>query len=176
MTSEGIAIRPARQDDVDTIVLFNAAMALETERRRLDRATLRQGILAFLKNRGYGFYIVAELRGDTSHKPVGQLMITYEWSDWRNGAFWWIQSVYVVPDQRGLGVFRAMHAHILVKAKADPCVCGLRLYVERDNRRAQTVYQRVGLRPSCYTIYEQDFVLGHTGSEKYTTRSNNEKQ
>jgi GNAT superfamily N-acetyltransferase len=176
MTSEGIVIRPARQDDVDTIVVFNAAMALETEHRRLDRATLRQGILAFLKNPAYGFYIVAELRGDTSHKQVGQLMITYEWSDWRNGVFWWIQSVYVVPDQRGVGVFRAMHAHILVKAKTDPCVCGIRLYVERDNRGAQTVYQRVGLRPSCYTIYEQDFVLGHRVSEKYTTRSNNETQ
>lgn len=176
MTSEGIAIRPARQDDVDTIVMFNAAMALETENRRLDLATLHKGALAFLGSPGYGFYILAELPEDKSSKPVGQLMITYEWSDWRNGAFWWIQSVYVVPDRRGLGVFRAMHAYILVKAKADPRVCGIRLYVERDNRGAQTVYQRVGLRPSCYTIYEQDFVLGPTVSEKDTTRSNNEKQ
>ncbi|WHZ27395.1 MAG: Acetyltransferase, GNAT family [Nitrospira sp.] len=176
MTSEGIAIRPARQDDVDTIVMFNAAMALETENRRLDLATLHKGTLAFLGSPEYGFYILAELPKDKSSKPVGQLMITYEWSDWRNGTFWWIQSVYVVPDRRGLGVFRAMHDYIFAKAKTDPSVCGIRLYVEQDNRGAQTVYQRVGLRPSCYTIYEQDFVLGPTVSEKDTTRSNNEKQ
>ncbi len=158
---ERIHIRPARQDDVEAIVMFNAAMALETENRGLDLATLRKGSLAFLESPGYGFYIVAELPEDTNYKPVGQLMITYEWSDWRNGVFWWIQSVYVVPDRRGLGVFRAMHDHILVKAKADPRVCGIRLYVERENHRAQTVYQHVGLTPSVYTIFEQDFVLGH---------------
>lgn len=161
MTSDGIVIRPARQDDRDTIVMFNAAMALETERRQLDLATLRQGTLAFLQSPAYGFYIVAQLPADTSDKPVGQLMITYEWSDWRNGVFWWIQSVYVVPDRRGIGVFRAMYNYILIEAKADPRVCGVRLYVERDNRRAQTVYQRVGLSPSVYMIFERDFVLGH---------------
>ncbi|MDF0652669.1 MAG: GNAT family N-acetyltransferase [Nitrospira sp. LK265] len=158
---ERIHIRPASQDDLDTIVMFNAAMALETEHRQLDLATLRQGALALLQSPGYGFYIVAALPGDKGYKPVGQLMITYEWSDWRNGAFWWIQSVYVEPPQRGLGVFRAMHDHILVRARADPRVCGIRLYVERENRRAQTVYQRVGLAPSVYTVFEQDFVLGH---------------
>src|SRR5574337_694034 len=152
---EAIHIRPACQDDLETIVMFNAAMALETERRHLDLAILRQGSLALLESPAYGFYIVAELPEDTSYKPVGQLMITYEWSDWRNGAFWWIQSVYVEPHRRGLGVFRAMHDHILVRAKADPRVCGLRLYVERENRRAQTVYQHVGLTPSAYTLFEQ---------------------
>jgi GNAT superfamily N-acetyltransferase len=161
MTIDRIHIRPASQDDVDTIVMFNAAMALETERRRLDLATLREGTLAFLRSPGYGFYVLAELPEAKRYKPVGQLMITYEWSDWRNGVFWWIQSVYVVPDRRGLGVFRAMHDHILLRAKADPRVCGIRLYVERENRRAQTVYQRVGLSPSVYTVFEQDFVLGH---------------
>jgi GNAT superfamily N-acetyltransferase len=157
---EPIRIRPACQDDLETIVMFNAAMALETERRHLDLATLRQGSLALLETPGYGFYIVAELPEDNGYKPVGQLMITYEWSDWRNGAFWWIQSVYVVPDRRGMGVFRAMYDHILVEAKANPSVCGIRLYVERENRGAQTVYQRVGLTPSVYTVFEQDFVLG----------------
>ena len=77
---------------------------------------------------------MAELAEDKSHKPIGQLMVTYEWSDWRNGLFWWIQSVYVVPDRRRMGVFRAMYDHILVKAKAEPRVCGIRLYVERENR------------------------------------------
>jgi ribosomal protein S18 acetylase RimI-like enzyme len=171
MMIERIHIRPARQDDVDTIVVFNAAMALETERRRLDLATLRKGILAFLGSPMYGFYVVAELLEDNSYKLVGQLMITYEWSDWRNGVFWWIQSVYVVPDRRGLGVFRALHDHILVQAKADSQVCGIRLYVERENRRAQNVYRRVGLLPSIYTVYEQDFVFEHPVPEKYTRSS-----
>lgn len=168
MLIEHVHIRPACQDDVDTIVMFNAAMALETEQRRLDLVTLREGALAFLKSPEYGFYIVAELPEDKSYKSIGQLMITYEWSDWRNGAFWWIQSVYVVPDRRGQGVFRAMHDHIVVKAKADTRVCGIRLYVERENRRAQAVYQRVGLTPSVYTVFEKDFVLGHEVFHKQT--------
>jgi GNAT superfamily N-acetyltransferase len=159
--TELIHIRLASQDDLEIIVTFNAAMALETERRQLDLATLRQGTLALLESPAYGFYILAELPEENNYKPVGQLMITYEWSDWRNGAFWWIQSVYVEPNRRGLGVFRAMHDHILVRAKADSRVCGLRLYVERENRRAQSVYQRLGLTPSAYTVFEQDFVLGH---------------
>jgi GNAT superfamily N-acetyltransferase len=159
MTRETIHIRPATRDDVDTIIEFNRAMALETESRRLDLATLRKGILAFLGSPGYGFYLVAEFPEDKSRKPVGQLMITYEWSDWRNGVFWWIQSVYVSPERRGLGVFRAMHDYIIAKAKADPRICGVRLYVERQNHNAQTVYQRVGLVPSRYAVYEQDFVL-----------------
>lgn len=165
MTSEGIVIRPARHDDVDTIVGFNAAMALETEGRNLDLATLREGTLAFLDNSGYGFYVVAELHQHKGHKPVGQLMITYEWSDWRNGIFWWIQSVYVLPDRRGMGVFRNMYDHIVVKAKTEPRVCGIRLYVDRENVKAQSVYKRVGLYPSMYTLFEQDFVLGMRISE-----------
>ena len=166
MASESIQIRPATRDDADAIVEFNRAMALETENRRLDLATLRAGTLAFLESSGYGFYIIAELQEDKGRKPVGQLMMTYEWSDWRNGVFWWIQSLYVAPERRGRGVFRAMYDHILAKAKTDPKVCGIRLYVERENRSAQTVYQRVGLVPSVYTVYEQDFVLGHGAFKK----------
>ena len=166
MARESIQIRPATRDDADTIVEFNRAMALETENRQLDLPTLRQGILAFLESSEYGFYIIAELPEDKGRKPVGQLMMTYEWSDWRNGVFWWIQSVYVAPERRGRGVFRAMYDHILAKAKTDPKVCGIRLYVERENRSAQTVYQRVGLVPSVYTVYEQDFVLGHEAVQK----------
>ena len=160
MTSESILIRQAVQDDAETLVEFNRAMALETEHRQLDRATLRKGTLALLEDSSYGFYILAELSEEQGRKPVGQLMITYEWSDWRNGIFWWIQSVYVDPVWRRRGVYRAMHRHILAKAKADPQVCGIRLYVERENRRAQNVYQGVGLTPSVYTVFEQDFVLG----------------
>lgn len=164
MRPESITIRPAVWDDADTIIEFNKAMALETESRRLDLATLRKGVLACLGSSEHGFYIVAELSEDRSPEPIGQLMITYEWSDWRNGVFWWIQSVYVAPDRRGLGVFRTMYNHIVIKAKADSRVCGIRLYVERDNHNAQGVYQRVGLTPSVYTVFEQDFVFGHDTS------------
>jgi GNAT superfamily N-acetyltransferase len=160
MTSEEIHIRPASINDTDTIVKFNAAIALETENRHLDQIRLRKGIAALLTSSEYGFYIIAEHPNMDGPKPVGQLMVTFEWSDWRNGIFWWVQSVYVVPERRREGIFRAMHDHIAAKAKADPRICGIRLYVERENHRAQSVYQHVGLFPSVYTVYEQDFVLG----------------
>jgi ribosomal protein S18 acetylase RimI-like enzyme len=86
-------------------------------------------------------------------------MVTYEWSDWRNGLFWWVQSVYVAPAWRRRGVYRTIHDYTMARAQADPQVCGIRLYVEQENRTAQTVYQRVGLAPSGYAVYEQDFVL-----------------
>jgi ribosomal protein S18 acetylase RimI-like enzyme len=86
-------------------------------------------------------------------------MVTYEWSDWRNGVFWWVQSVYVAPAWRRHGVYRTIHDYTMARAQADPQVCGIRLYVEQDNLTAQTVYQRVGLAPSSYAVYEQDFVL-----------------
>lgn len=160
---ETIHIRPAARGDVDTIIEFNRAMALETESRQLDLALLRRGGLALVDSPEYGFYILAECTEDKSHKPIGQLMVTYEWSDWRNGLFWWIQSVYVVPNWRHMGVFRAMYNDILAKARAEPRVCGIRLYVERENHRAQTVYQRMGLLSSPYIVYEQDFILGRSG-------------
>jgi GNAT superfamily N-acetyltransferase len=161
LTFGDIRIRPAQADDVDVIASFSAAMALETERRRLDLATLRQGTLSLVENPAFGFLQVAEVTDGMSTQLVGQLMVTYEWSDWRNGAFWWIQSVYVVPAWRRRGIFRRMHAAILTAAKARPDVCGIRLYVETDNHVAQSVYRRVGLMPSCYTVYEEDFSLAH---------------
>lgn len=91
-------------------------------------------------------------------------MITYEWSDWRNALFWWIQSVYVEQAWRRQGVFRSMHAKVIERAKADPGVCGVRLYVESENRIAQEVYRKVGLKPSSYAVFENDFVLGHQQS------------
>lgn len=103
--------------------------------------------------------MVAELSQSGTLQLVGQLMITFEWSDWRNAVFWWVQSVYVAPAFRRQGVYRTMHDSIVAQAKHDPTVCGIRLYVEQDNRTAQAVYQRVGLTPSAYAVYEQDFVL-----------------
>jgi len=103
--------------------------------------------------------MVAEVSEAGRHRLVGQLMITFEWSDWRNGVFWWVQSVYVAPAWRRQGVYRTLHDYIVAKAKADPQVCGIRLYVEQENRTAQIAYERVGLAPSAYRVYEQDFVL-----------------
>lgn len=156
---EQILVRPARREDVDSIVAFSAAMALETEGRRLDLARLCEGTLSLLSAPERGFFMVAEILEADRHRLIGQLMITFEWSDWRNAAFWWVQSVYVAPAWRRQGVYRTMYDHIVAKAKADPQVCGIRLYVERDNHTAQTVYQHVGLASSVYAVYEQDFVL-----------------
>ncbi|HEX5549526.1 MAG TPA: GNAT family N-acetyltransferase, partial [Nitrospira sp.] len=101
-----LTIRPAGRDDVDSIVAFSAAMAMETEQRRLDHARLREGTQSLLSTPSLGFFMVAEVQIAQRPVLVGQLMITYEWSDWRNGVFWWIQSVYVDPNWRRRGVFR----------------------------------------------------------------------
>jgi GNAT superfamily N-acetyltransferase len=159
MMHNAFLIRPATMDDVLTIVGFNAAMAHETEHRQLDPARLREGVCTVLDTPEHGFYVLAESQQSGLQHVVGQLMITFEWSDWRNGVFWWVQSVYVTPEWRRRGVYRAMHDHIFAKAKDDPKVCGIRLYVEQQNHRAQAAYQRIGLRPSGYQVYEQDFVL-----------------
>ena len=156
---ESLLIRPATLKDVNQIVAFNAAMALETEHRRLDLIRLRQGVVAVVTTPAHGLYLVAELPGTDRPSLVGQLMVTFEWSDWRNGVFWWIQSVYVDPPHRGKGVFRALHTHLAEKAQTDPQVCGIRLYVEENNHHAQTVYHRVGLARSRYRVFEHDFVL-----------------
>ena len=164
-----LIIRAANLDDVESIITFSAAMALETENRHLDVMRLREGSLSLLNTPSYGFFMVAEIRDGEQRRLIGQLMITYEWSDWRNGVFWWIQSVYVALPWRRQGVFRRMHDVIVGQAKADPRVCGIRLYVEQDNRTAQTVYQRVGLSPSAYAVFEQDFVLapGHQAKDSF---------
>ena len=154
-----LTVRPAGTDDVDAIVAFSAAMALETEQRRLEEARLRDGTMTLLRTPSLGFFMVAEVPQAEGPLLVGQLMITYEWSDWRNGVFWWIQSVYVHPAWRRRGVFRRMHDAVMVAAKAATDVCGIRLYVEQDNKTAQTVYQHLLLSPSGYMVYEQDFVL-----------------
>ncbi len=154
-----IAVRPAHRQDLDTLVAFNAAMALETERRVLDRQRLRCGVEAVLASSARGFYVVAETHAEHEPRVVGQLMVTYEWSDWRNGTFWWIQSVYVEPQWRRRGVLRSLHEHILRETRARPDVCGVRLYVEADNTAAQTAYERLGLAASTYRIFERDFIL-----------------
>ncbi|HEY6288735.1 MAG TPA: N-acetyltransferase [Nitrospiraceae bacterium] len=155
-------VRFARPEDAATIVSFSAAMALETEGRRLDLDRLYDGTIALLESPDRGFFMVAELEQADDRRLLGQLMITYEWSDWRNGAFWWIQSVYVDPAWRRQSIFRRMHETVMATAKTSPNVCGVRLYVEENNGAAQAVYRKVGLTPSSYAIFETDFVLART--------------
>jgi ribosomal protein S18 acetylase RimI-like enzyme len=154
-----VRVRGARRADTESLVTFSLAMAWETERRRLDKARLRCGIRAVLSNPHRGSFIIAEVTERGRRRIVGQLMVTSEWSDWRNGVFWWVQSVYVTPAWRRRGIYRSLYQYVLEKAKSDPTVCGIRLYVARTNRIAQTVYRRVGLVKTNYIVYEQDFVL-----------------
>jgi GNAT superfamily N-acetyltransferase len=150
-----IIIRSATLADAATIARFNTGLALETEQITLDNARLLKGVEALLIDSTKGFYIIAE----TESGIVGQLMITYEWSDWRNGVFWWIQSVYVEKAARGTGVFKALFDHIQTLAKSSANVCGLRLYVEKSNDRAKKTYERLAMHLSHYEMYETDFVL-----------------
>lgn len=158
-----VTVRPATPDDLEILTEFSAAMALETEQRTLDRSRLRLGTLSAIQRPDRGQYFVADLRRGTQADTVtvGQLLITYEWSDWRNAQFWWIQSVYVHPAWRRKGVYQRMHRTIIDLARARPDVCGVRLYVEAGNRVAKHVYSRVGLSPTTYEVYESDFVLPH---------------
>ncbi|MGC8884071.1 MAG: GNAT family N-acetyltransferase [Bryobacteraceae bacterium] len=152
---EEIVVRDARPEDAEFLVRGNAAMALETEGLSLDLDRLRAGVFALFDDPSRGRYFIAELGG----RRAGQLMITYEWSDWRNGCFWWIQSVWVEPGLRGRGVFRLLYSHVRALARATPGVCGLRLYVERSNSRAREVYLRCGMHQTGYDVFEEDFVL-----------------
>jgi ribosomal protein S18 acetylase RimI-like enzyme len=157
MTAEDIVIRPARPGDIDQLTCFSAAMARETEQRTLDIDRLRQGTLAVFERADRGTFYVAEHR--PSRVVVGQCLITYEWSDWRNAQFWWIQSVYVDPQWRRRGVYRRLHEAIRQKAQSTPGVCGIRLYVEHSNSIAQSVYEAMDLHRAKYQIWEVDFVL-----------------
>jgi GNAT superfamily N-acetyltransferase len=151
-----ITIRVATPADLETLARWAEAMALETEAKVLDAATIRGGIAAGLADPHKARYLVAEHDG----RAVGTLMLTTEWSDWRNGGWWWIQSVFVAEDARRLGVFRALYAHVEREALATPGVCGLRLYVENDNARAQATYAALGMRDAHYRVFEAEFRRG----------------
>ncbi len=152
-TKVEILIRPARTEDAADIARFNLAMAQETEGKALDPARLRAGVDAVLADARHGFYLVAETDGANA----GCLMVTYEWSDWRNGQWWWLQSVYVPEEFRRRGVFRALHAEAERRARGTAGVIGLRLYVERENVNAQSTYARLGMHDSGYRLYECEF-------------------
>jgi GNAT superfamily N-acetyltransferase len=145
-------IRPALPADLEVIVAANLALAVESEELQLEPATLREGVRQLLDSVQPGQYWVAELDG----RVVGQLLITSEWSDWRNRVVWWIQSVYVVPGARGTGVFRAMYEYIR-RAAQTAGAAGLRLYVDTTNTGAQTVYAAVGMTGEHYKVFEEMF-------------------
>ena len=144
-------IRPARPDDIPTLAEFQIRMAWETESKRLELDTVRAGITAVLDDPAKGFYRVAERDG----RLVGALMITREWSDWRNRFAWYIQSVYVVPEARTQGVFRRLYQHVLDMA-TEHGVHQVRLYVEKSNDPAQRAYRRLGMTPLPYEMFEVD--------------------
>jgi GNAT superfamily N-acetyltransferase len=157
--ADRLIVRQARDADVESIIAFSRAMALETEGRMLDEGRLREGTRSLLDSPAHGFFMVAEASHTDPPRLVGQLMITFEWSDWRNATFWWIQSVYVDPKWRRQGVFKRLHQTVLQQARGRTDVCGLRLYVDKDNPVARATYERIGLIRSPYQIYEVDFVL-----------------
>jgi len=144
-------IRPATAADAETIAAFNAALARESENLALDLPTVRAGVAALLADPAKGRYFVAEIDGELA----GQTMVTYEWSDWRNGTIWWLQSVYVAEKLRRRGVFRALFEHIIDNARRAPDVCALRLYMERHNKIAQAAYARLGLNLGDYVVLER---------------------
>jgi GNAT superfamily N-acetyltransferase len=146
-----IVIRQATATDAAVVCEFNRLLARESEGKDLERALLEPGVRAVLADAHKGCYFLAERDGQI----VGQLGLTYEWSDWRNGWFWWIQSVYVVPAARRQGVFRAMFGHVEEGARADATAIGIRLYVERDNHAAHGTYLSLGLAWTSYGMMEK---------------------
>lgn len=144
-------IRFAKPDDIESLVEFNQAMAMETEGKALDASVLSKGVAAVFEDNRRGFYVVAE----EESRIVGGLLVTYEWSDWRNGWFWWIQSVYVIPEFRGRGIYSLLHQRIKDEGRKRGDVCGYRLYVEKENVRAQKVYEKLGMDETYYLMYEQ---------------------
>lgn len=154
MTEFEITIRDATQDDAQTIAEFNCRLAAETEDKQLDRETVRKGVNALLSDTRRGKYFVA-CTGDG--QIVGQLMHTFEWSDWRNGDIWWLQSVYVHTDFRRQGVFRKLNQHLEQLAESTSGVVGLRLYVENENDRAQDTYRSLEFNEPGYRVMERMF-------------------
>ena len=148
-----IVVRQATLDDSTILSQFNMSMAEETEGRQLDQTTVNAGVKQLFRDSRQGFYLMAEVGGSAR----GSLMITYEWSDWRNGLFWWIQSVYVVPTARRSGVFTALDQYVKKMAQDDNAECGLRLYMEKDNLPARAVYMAMGMDTTPYQVFEDLF-------------------
>ena len=143
--------RVAVADDAATLARFNQAMALETETKTLVEGNLLTAVKTVLSDPRHGFYVVA----DTGREIAGALLVTYEWSDWRNGRFWWLQSVYVRPEHRRRGIYRTLHEFVRNRARSAGGVVGLRLYVERENAAALRTYAALGMNETAYRMYEE---------------------
>jgi ribosomal protein S18 acetylase RimI-like enzyme len=151
MPKPNFTIRQAYASDAPAIADFNRQMAFETEHKKLLPEVILAGVNAMIANPAHGFYLVAENDNDI----VGSLMVTTEWSDWRNGVVWWVQSVYIVETHRRQGIYRALYDEVKRLAADDPSVCGFRLYVEKDNVNAQKTYQSLGMEETDYLMYEE---------------------
>lgn len=145
-----VTVRLGSEKDAQTIADFNIAMAMETESKELCDDVALAGVRGLIDRPQEGFYVVAEMDGEI----VASLMVTKEWSDWRNGVFWWVQSVYVIPAWRKKGVFRRLYEFVRERAVGSGEVCGLRLYVEKDNTAAQKTYLKLGMEETPYKMYE----------------------
>ncbi|QDU78400.1 putative acetyltransferase [Polystyrenella longa] len=145
-----VSIREATTCDIDTLVEYNSQLARETEGKELNRETLRAGLEVLLADSTKGKYLVAEISG----KVVGQVMFTREWSDWRNGEFWWLQSVYIASHFRRQGIFKQLYQAIVERARARTDVVGIRLYVELQNKIAQSTYEQLGMQAAGYSVME----------------------
>jgi GNAT superfamily N-acetyltransferase len=154
-TLNHVKIRLATARDAEQIARFNQAMALETENKVLDWATISAGVERMVASPELGFYLVTEKSNETGIS--GCLGVTFEWSDWRNGLFWWIQSVYIAPDFRAQGVFSSMYQEVTRLAHLEPDVIGVRLYAEQDNQRALSTYFKLGMIETDYRLLEALF-------------------
>jgi len=151
MPTPNFTIRQAHAADAPAIAEFNRLMAFETEHKKLLPDVILAGVNAMIANPAHGFYLVAESEGEI----VGSLMITTEWSDWRNGVIWWVQSVYIVDTHRRQGIYRALYDEVKRLATLDLSVCGFRLYVEKDNVNAQATYRSLGMQETDYLMFEE---------------------
>ena len=140
-------------EDINSLVDFNIKMAKETENKILNKKIVTKGVSEVLTDTTLGYYVIAK----NKNTILGSLMITYEWSDWRNGMFWWIQSVYVEKEYRQQGVYKKMYSYIKDKALKDNSCTGIRLYVEQENKIAQSVYTKLEMKETHYKLFEIDF-------------------
>ena len=143
-------IRKATTADTAVIIRFQENLALETENINLEHETVKHGVRRVLEDSSKGFYFVAEEQGQV----VGSLLITFEWSDWRNGTILWVQSVYVIKEQRRKGIYKALYSHLQDRISTDPEIKGIRLYADKSNYTAQNVYASLGMTAEHYQLYE----------------------
>jgi len=155
MKNTHFAIRQAAAKDAESIAEFNRLMAFETEHKKLLPEVILAGVNTMIANPSHGFYLVAESKAGGEDEIAGSLMVTTEWSDWRNGVVWWVQSVYVREGYRRKGIYRALYEQVKTLASEDPSVCGFRLYVEKDNVNAQKTYAALGMVETDYLMYEE---------------------